>query len=244
MCWGVQPGTATGICGDPGEKTHPQGPAGGLFGALGPLQLMWGDRGAPGAAPIPGQCRGHLQAAGLCCRWELQKCSLLERIPPTHGYKCCLQHQAAQACRNVFRPSCWRLSAAWAPPKSTRVDFLGCGSALLAVAVLGPPAALHGMQVSELWSHHFRALQPSFWLWTSCFHKKIHCLVADGLMPSAGGMSLADGVGRWSQGAAILAADLGQHHGQGRLSTCWARLSQVGSVVTGVIQPLVRGRVK
>lgn len=43
MCWGVQPGTATGICGDPGEKTHPQGLTGGLFGALGPLQLMWGD---------------------------------------------------------------------------------------------------------------------------------------------------------------------------------------------------------
>lgn len=244
MCWGVQPGTATGICGDLGEKTHPQGLAGGLFGALGLLQLMWGDQGAPGAAPIPGQCRGHLQAAGLCCRWELQKCSLLERIPPTHGYKCCSQHQAAQACRNVFRLSCWRLSAAWAPPKSTRVDFLGCGSALLAVAVPGPPAAPHGMQVLELWSHHFRALQPSCWLWTSCFHKKRHCLVADGLMPSAGGMSLADGVGWWSQGAAILAADLGHHHGQGRLSMCWARLSQAGSAVTGVIQPLVRGRVK
>lgn len=60
----------------------------------------------------------------------------------------------------------------------------------------------------------------------------------------AGGMSLADGVGWWSQGAAILAADLGHHHGQGRLSMCWARLSQAGSAVTGVIQPLVRGRVK
>lgn len=60
----------------------------------------------------------------------------------------------------------------------------------------------------------------------------------------AGGMSLADGVGWWSQGAAILAADPGHHHGQGRLSMCWARLSQAGSAVTGVIQPLVRGRVK
>lgn len=196
MCWGVQPGTATGICGDLGEKTHPQGLAGGLFGALGLLQLMWGDRGAPGAAPIPGQCRGHLRAAGLCCRWEPQKCSLLERIPPTHGYKCCSQHQAAQACRNVFRLSCWRLSAAWAPPKSTRV---GCGSALLAVTVLGPPAAPHGMQVLELWSHRFRAPQPSCWLWTSCFHKKR--TLSGGRWPHAIGQEECPWLMAWDGGA-------------------------------------------
>lgn len=37
-------------------------------------------------------------------------------------------------------------------------------------------------------------------------------------------------MGWWSRGAAILAAELGHHRGQGWLSTCWARLSQAGPV--------------
>lgn len=163
----------------PGGENAPPGAS--LFAALGLLQLMWGDRGARGLPRSLGSagdiCRQRGWAAGgsrrnaACWRGFLPRAAI----------------NAARSVRQPGRAGTFSDRAAGSSPRCGRPrnpHAQGCGSTPLAVAVPVPPAAPHGMQVSELWSHRFVASQPSCWLWTSSFHKDERCLVADGLMPS------------------------------------------------------------